>query len=159
MAKPCTYLQWSKIKSCLCKLIERSMPWNKWWSTHNIIWNRVPDRRSKRKWAITKCCLTVCRSIEKRHGVWAGVWWLYLQEICDIWWCSTAVALATQASYFVSASYFDRKPVKWSNDIFVLKERSSVHVLEKTGVWVLDCGQYIYRVTIIRKMVYSQMWR
>ena len=37
-------------------------------STPDIIWNRVPDRRSKRKRTITKCCLTVCRSIEKRHG-------------------------------------------------------------------------------------------
>ena len=31
-----------------------------------IIWNTVSNRRrrSKRKWAITKCCLTMCRSIE-----------------------------------------------------------------------------------------------
>ena len=35
--------------------------------TPDIILNRVPDRkRSKRKRAITKCCLTVRRSIEKR---------------------------------------------------------------------------------------------
>ena len=41
--------------------------------TPDTIWSRVPDRRrSKRKRAITKCCLTVCRSIEKRHGVRAG---------------------------------------------------------------------------------------
>ena len=40
---------------------------------NRFIRNRFPDRRrSKRKRAITKCCLTVCRSIEKRHGVWAG---------------------------------------------------------------------------------------
>ena len=30
----------------------------------------------------------------------------------DIWWCSTAVAVVSQASYFVCASYFDRKPMK-----------------------------------------------
>ena len=86
--------------------------------TYDIIWNRVPDRRrSKRKWTITKCCLTVCRSIEKRHGVWAGasvagVQWLSMQHASDIWWCSTDVAVVAQTSYFVRASYFDRKPMK-----------------------------------------------
>ena len=67
---------------------------------------------------MTKCFLTVCRSIEKRHGVLAGasvagVWWLFLQQISDIWWCSTAVTVIAQTSYFVSASYFDLKPLKW----------------------------------------------
>ena len=66
----------------------------------------------------TKCCLTVCRSIEKRHGVWAGasvagVQWLSMQHVSYIWWCSTAVAVVAQTSYFVCASYFDRKPMKW----------------------------------------------
>ena len=42
-----------------------------------------------------------------------------------------------------------------SKDVFVLKERSSVHVYEQTGVCVLDCGNSIYHVTI--KMTYSQM--
>ena len=40
--------------------------------TPDITWNRVPDRRSNRKRAVNKCRLTVCRSIEKRHGVFAG---------------------------------------------------------------------------------------
>ena len=43
-----------------------------WWGTPDIIWNRVPDRRRSKRKSITKCWLTVCRSIEKRHGVWAG---------------------------------------------------------------------------------------
>ena len=29
-----------------------------------------------------------------------------------IWWCSTPVAVVSQTSYFVGASYFDRKPMK-----------------------------------------------
>ena len=41
--------------------------------TPDIIWNRLLDRRcSKGKQVITKCCLTVCRSIEKMHGLSAG---------------------------------------------------------------------------------------
>ena len=96
----------------------RLMWWHRW-GTPDIIWNRVPDnRRSKRKRAISKCCLTVCMSIEKRHGVWAGasvagVWWRFLQHVDDIWWCSNAVTVVAQTSYFVGASYFDRKPIKW----------------------------------------------
>ena len=86
--------------------------WWQWWGTPDIIWNRVPDRgRSKRKWTITKCCPTVCRSIEKRDGVWdgasvTGVQWLSMQHASDIWWCSTSVAVVAQTSYFVCASYF-----------------------------------------------------
>ena len=91
--------------------------WWQLWGTPDIIWNRVRDRRrSKRKRAITKCCHTECWSIGKRHGVWAGesaagVWWLFLQHVSDIWWCSTAVAVVAQTSYFVGAPYIDRK--KW----------------------------------------------
>ena len=64
------------------------------------------------------CCLTVSRSIEKRHGVWAGasvtgVWWIFLQHVSDILWRSTVVAVVALTSYFVGASYFDRKPIKW----------------------------------------------
>ena len=108
------FVSWTK-QVCL----QTRLKWWQWWGTPDIIWNRVPDRRrSKRKWTITKCCLTVCRSIEKRHGVWAGasvagVQWLFMQHVSDIWWCSTAVAVVAQTSYFVSASYFDRKPMKW----------------------------------------------
>ena len=107
------FVNWTK-QACL----QPRLRWWQWWGAPEIIWNRVPDRRrSKRKWTITKCCLTVCRSIEKRHGVWAGssvagVQWLYMQHVIDIWWCSTAVAVVAQTSYFVSASYFDRK--RWS---------------------------------------------
>ena len=36
----------------------------------------------------------------------------FLQHISDIRWCSTVVAVVAQTSYFVSASYFDRKPMK-----------------------------------------------
>ena len=47
--------------------------WLQWWGIPDIIWHRVPyRRRSKRKWTITKCCLTMCGSTEKWHGVWAG---------------------------------------------------------------------------------------
>ena len=42
-----------------------------------------------------------------------------------------------------------------SKDVFVLKERSSVRVLEQTGILVLDCGSSIYHVAI--KMTYSQI--
>ena len=42
-----------------------------------------------------------------------------------------------------------------SKDVFVLKERSSVRVLEQTGNRVLDCGSSIYHVTI--KMTYLRM--
>ena len=95
------------------------LKWWQWWGTPDIIWNRVPDRRtSKGRWTITKCCLTVSRSIEKRHGVWAGasdagVRWLSMQHFSDIWWCSTDVAVVALESYFVCVSYFDRKPMKW----------------------------------------------
>ena len=82
-----------------------------------IIWNRVSDRRkSKRKRVITKCRFTVCRSIEKRHDVWARArvacaWLLFLQDVFDIWWCRTAVTVIAQTSY--CASYFDKKPMMW----------------------------------------------
>ena len=40
-------------------------------------------------------------------------------RVCDgffsrmsVTWCSTAVAVVAQTGYFVSASYFDRKPMK-----------------------------------------------
>ena len=88
------FVNWMK-QVCL----QTRLKWWQWWGTLDIIWNRVPDRRgSKRKWTITKCCLTVCRSIEKRHGVWAGasvagVQWLFMQHVSDIWWCSTAVTV------------------------------------------------------------------
>ena len=77
------FVNWTK-QECL----QTRLKWWQWWGTSDIIWNRVPDRRrSKRKWTITKCCLTVCRSIEKRHGVWAGasVQWLFMQHVSDIW--------------------------------------------------------------------------
>ena len=108
------FVNWTK-QVCL----QTRLKWWQWWGTSDIIWNSVPDRRrSKWKWTITKCCLTVCRSIEKRHGVWAGasvagVQWLSMQQTSDIWWCSTAVAVVAQTSYFVSATYFARKPMKW----------------------------------------------
>ena len=108
------FVSWTK-QVCL----QTRINWWQWWGTPDIIWNRVPDRRrSKRKWTITKCCLTVCKSIEKRHGVWAGanvagVLWLSMQHASDIWWCSTAVAVVAQTSYFVGASYFDgNSPLK-----------------------------------------------
>ena len=80
-----------------------------WWGTPGIIWNRIPERRSKIKRAITKCRLTLCRSIEKRHFVWAGVsaagvWWLFWQYVSDIWWCISAVAVVAQTSFFYSTS-------------------------------------------------------
>ena len=88
------FVNWTKQE-----YLQTRLKWWEWWGTPDIIWNRVPDRRrSKRKWTITKCCLTVCRSIEKRHGVWAGasvagVQWLFMQHVSDIWWCSTAVTV------------------------------------------------------------------
>ena len=42
----------------------------------------------------------------------AGVQWLSMQHASDIRRCCTAVAVVAQTSYFVSASYFDRKPMK-----------------------------------------------
>ena len=72
------FVKWTK-QVCL----QTRLRWWQWWGTPDIIWNRVPDRRrSKRKRTITKCCRTVFRSIEKRHGVWAGasvavVRWLF----------------------------------------------------------------------------------
>ena len=108
------FVDWTK-QVCL----QIRLKWWQWWGTPDIIWNRVPERRRiKGKWTITKCCLTVCRSIEKRHGVWAGAsvaggQWLSMQHASDIWWCSTALAVVAQTRYFVCASYFDRKPMKW----------------------------------------------
>ena len=60
----------------------------------------------------------MCRSIEMRHGAWAGardagVWWLYMQHVIEILWCSTAVAVVAQTSHFVCASNHDRNPSKW----------------------------------------------
>ena len=107
------FVDWTK-QVCL----QTRLKWWQRWGTPDIIWNRVPDRRrSKSKWTITKCCLTVCRSIEKSLGLWAGanvasVQWLSMQHVSYIWWCSTAVAVVAQTSYFVCASYFDRKPMK-----------------------------------------------
>ena len=96
------FVNWTK-QVCL----QTRLKWWQWWGTPDIIWNTVSGRRwSKRKWTITKCCLTVCWSIKKRHGVWAGasvvlVQWLSMQHVSDIWWCSTAVAVVAQTSYFV----------------------------------------------------------
>ena len=36
----------------------------------------------------------------------------FMQHVSDISWYSTAVAVVAQTSYFVCASYFDRKPMK-----------------------------------------------
>ena len=36
----------------------------------------------------------------------------FLQHVSDIWWRSTAATVVAHTSYFVSASYFDRKPMK-----------------------------------------------
>ena len=39
-----------------------------------------------------------------------GVRWLSMQRLTHIWLCTTAVTVVAQINYFVSASYFDRKP-------------------------------------------------
>ena len=86
--------------------LQTRLIWWQWWGIPDIIWNRVTDRRrSKRKLAITKFCLTVCRSIEKRHGVLArevvaGVLWLFQQNVSDIWWRSTAVCSCSTNNVF-----------------------------------------------------------
>ena len=128
MAKPCTYhtithtysdqreslvfVNWTKQV-----WLQTRHKWWQWWGTPDIIWNSVPDRRrGKWKWAITKCWPAVCRSIEKRHGVWAGVsvagviafstacqWHMMVQYCCD----------SGSTNYFVGASYFERNPMKW----------------------------------------------
>ena len=36
---------------------------------------------------------------------------LFMQHVSDMSWCSTAVAVVAQTSYFVGAYYFDRKPM------------------------------------------------
>ena len=109
------FINWMK-QVCL----QTRLRWWQWWGTPDIIWNGIPDRRwSKVEWAITKCSLTVCRSIGKRQGVWAGasvagvagVSWLFLQHVSDIWWCSSAVTVVAQTSYFVSASCFDNEVI------------------------------------------------
>ena len=67
--------------------------WWKWWGTPDIIWNRDQDRkRSKRKWAIIKCCLTVCRSIEKRNGVCAGA------SYAEMWYFFGSMSVTYDAS-------------------------------------------------------------
>ena len=140
------FVNWTK-QVCLQTRLE----WWKWWGTPDIIWNRVPDRRSKRKWTITKCCLTVCRSIEKRHGVWAGasVQWLSMQHVSDIWWCSTAVAVVAQTSYFVSLSYFS-------------SNQESVPYAPCTGYWLISRADrqiielknvFLYELTFIFKQL------
>ena len=42
----------------------------------------------------------------------AGVLWLFIQHVSHIRCFSTAVTVVAQTSYFVSASYLDRKPMK-----------------------------------------------
>ena len=42
----------------------------------------------------------------------AVVRWLSMQHVSDILWCSIAVAVVAQTSYFVVASYIDRKPMR-----------------------------------------------
>ena len=37
---------------------------------------------------------------------------LSMQHASDIRWCSTAVTVVAQTSYFVGASHIDRKPMK-----------------------------------------------
>ena len=41
-----------------------------------------------------------------------GVQWLFMQHVSDILWCSTAEAVVAQASHFISASCFERNPMK-----------------------------------------------
>ena len=112
-------VNWTK-QVCL----QARLRWWKWWDTPHIIWIRVSDkRRSNRKRAITTCCLTVFRSIEKRHGVWAeasvaSVWWLFLQHFSYIWWCSTAVAVVAQASYLYV--FLTLTGSQWSDFKFVV---------------------------------------
>ena len=48
--------------------------------------------------------------------------WLFLQHVSDILWYSTAVAVVAQTSNFVSASYFDRKPMKLSKCVVILDD-------------------------------------
>ena len=76
------FVNWTK-QVCL----QTRLKWWQWWGTPNIIWNRVPDRRRKRKWTITKCCLTACRSIKKRHGVWVE----WVLRVCNGFLCSMSV--------------------------------------------------------------------
>ena len=88
--KSSVFVNWMK-QVCL----QTRLKWWEWWRTSDIIWNRVPDRRrSKRKRAVTVCCLTVCRFIEKKHGVWAGasdagVWWLFRQHMMVQYCCDS----------------------------------------------------------------------
>ena len=127
------FVNWTK-QVCL----QTRLKWWQWWGTPDIIWNRVPDRRrSKRKWTITKCCLTVCRSIEKRHGVWAGasvagVQWLFMQHVSDIWWCSTAVTVVAQLWYKVgchavsSAVSYVLSPIQLGVSVREVRKRRSL---------------------------------
>ena len=63
--------------------LQTMLRWWQWWGILDIIWNRVTDwRRNKREQVNIKCCLNVCRSVEKMHGVWAGAsvaraWWIF----------------------------------------------------------------------------------
>ena len=47
-------------------------------------------------------CRECCRSVMG----------FFLQDVSDILWHSTVVTVVVPTSYFIGASYFDRKPMK-----------------------------------------------
>ena len=44
--------------------------------------------------------------------------WLSLQHVCDTW-CSTAETVEAQTNYFVGASYFERKRIKVTLNVWL----------------------------------------
>ena len=54
---------------------------------HHLEWSSWQKMKRKKR-AITKRCLTVCRSIENRHCVWAG------SCFSGVWWFIRSISLA-----------------------------------------------------------------
>ena len=46
---------------------------------------------------------------------------VFLQHISDIGWCSIAVTVVAQTDYFVSASFFDSRPMNVTLNVVFLR--------------------------------------
>ena len=120
--KSSVFVNWTK-QVCL----ERKLRWWHWWGTHDIVWNRVPDRRrNKRKRAITKYCLTVCRSIEKRHG-----------PVTQLEWC------------FLPSAFNTIMPHLLANKML------SMSVLSDMMLWIIDYLTYRSQFVVFQSLKYD----
>ena len=102
-AKPCTYVQWSKRKFCL--------------------WKQNETRMSSSEISMMTVMGQTWRHLEWSRGASVvGMWWPFPQHVSDIGWYSTAMKVVSQTKYSVCASYFAKKPMKWSKMVAILDD-------------------------------------